>query len=676
MSVPTGLFIDTPEANDVSLHRLSNDSEMWAEEIITKVKERIPKAASLNMMFKLMKEDETTGTGTGSVIINSTEKTAIVPVIIKEHMLYPLDVMIADNKMLPFTEDFFEAVFLNNNLFTKLEEFPMYAGMGRFENYAVQLNEAIYPPNMGRYAYASGAYNILEDIASSMSKADISNLEKTLADNPKIARRFEKNGSIDVIRSISKLQPVNNEDYAVAARDLLPRNILMVKKMGYDNYSLLSNSDEVFDPRFCYNLKRNQVAKYLSKISDKPFDMINDVDRNGEKILYADKGDENSPYLYEANTERVEVCDEYDLYQVRKTNGVTVDGYVVPKVINFEMTKVPMKIFIGAGMATMQDEIVGVRGKRPMKPIRSSEPKTGQTGTFIYEKRGEFGKKEAVATVPVTISAIWLECDCHYMAVKDLNGNTFTLKINFNEDMPFEGIKRIANIGTDEKKIYHMPAGLKWCPMEGFHKLTRNIPEYSVKTAGEKLTVNPIHVIATGHGYYSVKGLDKFAAEMKWDKTNMPEGNLKFLLASMKVPLTEVERGIKLANAKGAVQFHRVAHPKTYNEKIAKNIPMATRLVKISRLLKCDLIKEASHIDNNQTVDSLLALNFVNPDNIAKFIGYIPQFKATVSALCSTLIASRLGLKEIPEEATGKALYRLIDVIDGLEKLRAINENQ
>jgi len=450
----------------------------------------------------------------------------------------------------------------------------------------------------------------------------------------------------------------------------------MVKKMGYDNYSLLSNSDEVFDPRFSHNLKRENVKKYLSKISDKPDDMINDVDRNGEKILYADKGDENSPYLYEADTERVELCDEYDLYQVRKTNGVTVDGYVVPKVINFEMSRVPMKIFIGAGMATMQDEIVGVRSKRPMKPIRSTEPKVGQTGTFIYEKKGEFGKKEAVATVPISISSIWLECDCHYMSVKDINGNTFTLKVKFNEDSPFDSIKRIANIGTGDKKIYYMPPEFKWCPMEGFHKLTRNIPEYSIKTASEKLTVNPIHVISTGHGYYSVKGVDKYASELKWDKTNISEANLKFLLASMKVPLADIDRGVKLANAKGNVQFHGVDYPKFYSEKIAQHIPLATRLVKISSLLKSNLIKEASHIDNNQTVDSLLSLNFVNPDNISKFIGYIPQLKATISTLCSILLASRLGIKEIPEEPTSKALYRIIEVVEGLEKLRAINESQ
>ena len=45
MSMPANLFVDTPEMEDESLHHLGNDVEAWPEEIITKLKERLPASA-------------------------------------------------------------------------------------------------------------------------------------------------------------------------------------------------------------------------------------------------------------------------------------------------------------------------------------------------------------------------------------------------------------------------------------------------------------------------------------------------------------------------------------------------------------------------------------------------------------------------------------------------------
>jgi hypothetical protein len=39
------------------------------------------------------------------------------------------------------------------------------------------------------------------------------------------------------------------------------------------------------------------------------------------------------------------------------------------------------------------------------------------------------------------------------------------------------------------------------------------------------------------------------------------------------------------------------------------------------------------------------------------------------------MMAARLGIQEIPEQATSTAMYRLIDVANGLEQLRAAQEH-
>ena len=653
--------------NDISLTRLNNESDMWPEDIVQKVKERIPKAASLNMMVKFQKKEDETGTATGSVIVNSSEKSAIIPVIIKDFMMYPLDIMIVDQRLLPLTPDYFEASFLNNNLFQKLEEYPMYAGMGRFDNYAHQLNEAIYPPNMGRYTYANGSYPILESIAQTINPSEF---KTYLQENPNVLSNFHKHGNDEVVRQISKLQPVNLDEFESAARDLIPRSILMVKKMGYDNYSLLANSDEVFDPRIMKSLKRTKMVDILGKICSKPNDFINDVDRNGEKMLYPEQETGNEPYLFEHQIDEVEPCVDFACYHLKKMNGVIVEGWVVPKTINFDMEPQPMKLFIGTTMSTMQSEFAGVRIKNPNKMIHSSMPKIGQTGAFVYEK-----EKRALGTVPVTVLSVSESGDTIMLTCQDLNGRRINLK--FSKSERGVSLERIALLGVGPGKTptYMMPEGFKWCPMEGFHELTSSAESYHTKTAGDRLTNNPAVLINTGCGYYSVKGIDKFAHSAGFDKTNMPEYGVKFVLASLGVSPKNMEGIFKTAQVRGRAEIHGLARTPLLSEKIANKRPLAERMAKVASMLKTNMIKEASFIENNQTVDTLLSLNFVNPENLSKFIGYLPQFKTTISNLAGCLLGSRLGVQEIPEGPTSSAMYRLIDVVNGLERLRAIQEH-
>jgi hypothetical protein len=76
-------------------------------------------------------------------------------------------------------------------------------------------------------------------------------------------------------------------------------------------------------------------------------------------------------------------------------------------------------------------------------------------------------------------------------------------------------------------------------------------------------------------------------------------------------------------------------------------------------------------MENAQTVDALLSLNFVNPDNLGKFVAKIPLFKAAISHLASCLLASRIGVREIPERSASGAMSKLVDVVRGLEAIRA-----
>jgi len=657
MTMPANLFIDAPEVQDVSLTHLSTDTNQWPEEILQKFKERIPRSEGLNLMVKFMKKDDEMGTATGSIVANSNDRAIVVPIIVKDFMLFPIDVMIAKGKLLPLTPDFFSEVFQKGDVFERIEEYPTYGGLGRFED--ANLWNAIYPPALGRYAYASAGYPLLDQISGTIKNAH--ELKEWLEQNPAYAVNFKKHGHQDLIKKLANLRPVNMNEFSQGEENLIPKSVMMVRRENENKYSILSSNDQVFSPAISPVLDYDQCRRFMATITDAVDDAMNEVDQNGEKMLRVPEPSD-SVILAKTDEEIAEVADSFDAYSVKSNTGVSVVGLVIPKVIDFDQKPVDLKIFIGKTMQTIQPEICGVRLKNDRMELPGQMPNIGQTGTFVYQP----DKSHALATVPVTIKSVSTIGQSLNVVAYDLMGRPYRLRTESTM-----GLKRIAlaHDGT-----YLMPKEMKWIPMQGFGPVSNSPESYAVKVAGAKITDRPVTIIPTGFGQYSVKGLGKYAAAAGWDPTNLEGHQMRFLLTSLGVSQMKIAQVQKHAARKGHAELHGLRQIPLVSEKVAAARPTAEKLLKISKLLRRNLFKEASYIDNAQTVDAMLALHFVNPDNIAKFIGKIPHLKGAISTLASCLLASRVGLKEVPEEAAATAMHRLVEVVDGLEKLRAAKD--
>jgi hypothetical protein len=92
----------------------------------------------------------------------------------------------------------------------------------------------------------------------------------------------------------------------------------------------------------------------------------------------------------------------------------------------------------------------------------------------------------------------------------------------------------------------------------------------------------------------------------------------------------------------------------------------AASIIRKMPISKQSLIKEAAWIPDPAAVDTVLALGFINPGNMTIFVKYLPELEATQSKLCELLIASRLGLREIPSDALERAIKGLEATIEGL----------
>jgi|SaaInlV_165m_DNA_2_1040747.scaffolds.fasta_scaffold02424_3 hypothetical protein len=86
------------------------------------------------------------------------------------------------------------------------------------------------------------------------------------------------------------------------------------------------------------------------------------------------------------------------------------------------------------------------------------------------------------------------------------------------------------------------------------------------------------------------------------------------------------------------------------------------------------LLKEAAALAqeaDQDTVDSVLSLSFLTPENTQSFLEALPDLETCVTKLAELLIAVRLGLKDVPEAAVSSALRGLDRTIDGLKAMQS-----
>jgi hypothetical protein len=65
----------------------------------------------------------------------------------------------------------------------------------------------------------------------------------------------------------------------------------------------------------------------------------------------------------------------------------------------------------------------------------------------------------------------------------------------------------------------------------------------------------------------------------------------------------------------------------------------------------------------------VLALNYINPENVSTFVDYLPELEQTSEKLSEMLLYSYLGMNELPEGAVARSLKGVEDVISGLKSM-------
>lgn len=674
------LFAAEPTLPNVQKTKLPENPDKWAEAITTQVREMYPDVATLPITIEFRKRDEQTGTAVGAVHIVSleAEKAAFIPFVIERFQMCPMDVWMEPKtqKVHPLKKDTFKELFFTTK--SNVDARPSDSTGTYFNDPSLWTTN--YPPLQGRYSYASAGYPMLDAISDSFLESDLENMRNALREEPHLLPKLAAKGHKDIMKVLLGLKgrPMTN-DFAASAANLIPTSIVDVRKEGPNKYTILSAQEDIFDLSSSKELSRNECERFLSKIVAKPQDFMNEVDTIGEKMVVMKPAPKEGVWLFDPKETKAESANEFTCYWVKNKNGLLIDALVIPHVVDISGNRVGGKMVLSKTHSCYQQSVAGV--KYPESDcftyvLKPSAIRTGQTGCFVY--LGENGK--AIATTPMTIIAV--DTYGENLSVRDLvRARTVNVKRGYGNAFKFESrdegktdihpndttiskVKTLESMGFAElkKDFFIIPSKMMWIPMQPMTELISSPDEWMVKEAMDRgLEVNPLEVRYTGV-VYDVRGGG-------WPRGEMSERELKVALANEGASEEMIEKVKKKSKYEGKCCVHGTKKAKSKEDFKKEASPRFELVKKAAEVLKRNLVKIAADIDDKATVDTILSLNFLNAENLAKFVAYKDAFDKCADYMAELTLAARLGLKDIPEAAAVSAMNNLVEVSEGLERL-------
>lgn len=682
------MFAEEPDFKLSQYNRLSENSNEWQEEIFKLLHEKLPQKLGLRVKIVFQKVDEQTGYGVGSVIAQDQEskKQINIPIIIRAFHLAPLDVMISGEKALPFTPENVKETLFNTAVFTGT------APGGRKPDdvfYDDSLYQQTFPPIYGKYMYSSD-YRVLNAISGTMGADDIATFRAHLDEDPRTIRAFVKRGAAEVINGITTEPGAEEKQHA---KDV--KTVFSIKKDTPNRYCIYANCESVFDP-MAITANRGEVTELLQRLSGYSKAgkyTINDVDKNGEmlvkmpprpdqqRVTAGKLGQGGNPYLFDPHADRgvVQELDKFERVGVKDKAGVFARGVLLPNIVDFDGKKTGLKVFVGQGVSALQNRVAGV-------PLRESNdqpagsarlpfghPSAGKLGFFAYET-----EQGAVGTIPVEIKGVTVYAGATGVRCETYKGRPINLIFapGVHAIGKTSAIPMLGPLTSPKEDNYYVPDTFKFVEMRNLRHVAEDRAEFVKQANAEVLDANPLRIIAVNDGYVFKGPSEKYASA--FDMQALAPHEAKFLLASWGASAGQADSFLKAAHVQVRTEVHGLSWPPLPDEAYADIRKEASALRAACDEVKARgwaLTKFAASIKDSETVDKALALNFVNPGNVKRFVGAVPQYKEVISSLAKLLLASRLGMEDVPEEEVVTAMGSMMDVVRGLEKLKLLDQS-
>lgn len=684
------LFITEPEltfepATKVAAVQLDEDPSMWPKGVLSELFRQVPEASEYVPRVMMYQTDDEQGYGFGAIVISSmtdsamgttnpqvvSKKQVLIPVIIKGNMLQPLDLLMTKNKMYPLTGSRLREALFRPSTFELMTKdwgdqslYNLFYPPGRAENdFASGVSvtasgnspSAIYGAGM---KYSSIDYpGLLTLVAPTINKPDLEKLSEEIAADPALKRALHQNVSfMQAVAKLAEAEPHATADAGELfkkAEAIIPTH---VAQFGYDDlrgeyWVKTASRDYAYrkDPVF---MSRKDFLKFAGE------DVAQKVDSEGTTTVSRPN---ESAVPFDMDASEWDVAEHPGVYRVQTKDGHELLGWVFPQLIDMDGHRIPMAAFTNGAAAAIQDQIVG-----SWVGAGYSLPTHEPVDTGIFYMRGP---SKLDATVPVTIVGREAGTDgAEVFHVKTLTGGEYRLKL-------VPGLRKMIAAQGDD--LVMLPEGTKFMRLENETPVDLQ-DNLGMVTKTAEFSAGPrVRVWSDGVRYgLGFEEMPKMA--QLFEESNVTRDEAAFALCLAGVDPLQAETALtKAASQLDGTTFVGVSDVRLAAEVVVPSLQEGQKLASAAHELRRHLVKEAAVLPDIQTVDSVLSLGFINPENVRVYVGHLPYLERALTMVCELTLASRLGLSEVPEFAAARACRALNEVCEGLRALalREVDES-
>lgn len=677
-----------------SMQKMGPRSDRWIEEVIQKLHEDHPYIAEYALQGKLVNSDSEKLYGVGYIIArNPTESKlkqpgARIPFIIENGMMHPLKVFLDPKGRADLLDkDVFGEAMFSSEISTSLGDKitpPSLTGqlsppdqnrsgmllggtMGPLEGAKLSHALSMTAPYLGDEAEAllksagmeltdkerqqihktamrainhdPNQMSMLETIGHTITKADRQKVASTIIDE-ELAPHFEANGFLGLAYMAVSMERPKVASVKLAA------DVVQICREGNGRYRIKRANVDGFEPEED-TVSVRDVASLVGE------DLVGDVNQNGRVTITTQPAAQEN-----LEDRRIEDIEDYGIWKVQELeSGKHVIGWVITNVVDLDMNAVPMKLFNSGDSYAFQEFLAGVRISMG-QALPRKEPQPHDMGVFFYTDPSG----RATCTIPMTIGTIAEDEKGTWISVVDTWGAPYRL-------MYAPGLKKIVDMGEGD---YALPNTMQFMPLYNEIKIVPDATLFS-KMANAQYHKEAIEIISD-KGSFSVRGapVEKLASS---DRQFLTEENAEFLLVSLGVPKERALEKMAEAYVMGQASYSGVRQLVTKRERQEKIASIQRKIEAHCDLtgIKQNTVKIAAALPDYappHSVDTVLSLNFINPDNLQLFVENLPHLEAARRDLSELYMASCLGLPDVPKPAILRAAEALKETTEGLRKVK------
>ncbi len=485
------------------------------------------------------------------------------------------------------------------------------------------------------------AASILMKIASTIRESDRDAFVEKVASDPTLRAGFLRSGIASLLVEVMDTKLASASDRLSALADNIEPSVVTFQKLPGGDFMVKSANVNAF-------AGGQQAAGQVV-----PFEEV--AEAIGEEAAQSMQPGQTATAVSDpveidgddANTSAA--IDSDGTYKVQDADGKELKGVVIPELFSWDSELTPQKtgLFVGEKNYAIQNDLVGEKVDDDIKlPI-------------------DIPKGEGIFRSPSS----------------DRASSPITVK--FGETRP-DGTSRY--VGTDsfgnELKISVLPnlkepkalSETEFAVPQSWHFLRFN---KKVNLAGEVGTAKKVRKEKTSavlfyNGSFNAQGdgcgLNKIATDLTQD---LDAVGAEFLLGLLGVDGVSAKQKVAEARKKGHVKLAGLKTITPLRERYAESVKTASSLLSKLPNLRRDLLKEAASIEDQGTVDKVLALNFINPENLSTFVEYLPELEECSEKMAEMVLAGYLGMKEIPVGAVERSMKNMEEVIQGLKAVQS-----